>query len=290
MRAFLVFFWFLAQPLQAQTLDAARNAFFSGQYAQALAVLAPAAEAGDAQAQALMGMAYENGLGVAQDSAEAQNWYQRAAQAGDAPAQVALAQLLLGQGDGAPDRTDQAINWLAQAMAAGQADAFLLRARMLQQEMPALAETYFITALELGQPMAARELAPLYLAQGPNAQAKARQVLSRAASMGDAPAMLDLAQLYLAGMGGVADAMAGFTLLQEAVNLGYPPAAVALGEMMQSTPGYWADPVLAQAYCLWGQAQSGDDGRGAFAARCAALGAGLSAEQTAQAQAMAQRF
>ena len=163
MRALFVVFWFLAQPLQAQTLDAARNAFFSGQYAQALAVLAPAAEAGDAQAQALMGMAYENGLGVAQDSTAAQNWYQRAAQAGDAPAKVALAQLLLGQGDGAPDRTEQAINWLSQAMAAGQADAFLLRARMLQQDMPALAETYFITALELGQPMAARELAPLYL-------------------------------------------------------------------------------------------------------------------------------
>ena len=191
---------------------------------------------------------------------------------------------------GTPDSTEQAVNWLAQAMAAGQADAFLLRARMLQQDLPTLAETYFITALELGQPMAARELAPLYLAQGPEAQAKARQVLSRAASMGDAPAMLDLAQLYLTGVGGAADAAAGFTLLQEAVNLGYPPAAISLGEMMQSTPGYWADPVLAQAYCLWCQAQSGDDGTGAFGARCAALGAGLSAEQIAQAQAMANRF
>jgi len=87
---------------------------------------------------------------------------------------VALAQLLLGQGGGTPDSTEQAVNWLAQAMAAGQADAFLLRARMLQQDLPALAETYFITALELGQPMAARESAPLYLAQGPEAQAKAR--------------------------------------------------------------------------------------------------------------------
>jgi TPR repeat protein len=290
MRVFLLFFWFLATPLHAQTVDAASRAFFSGQYAEALAVLTPAAEAGNAQAQALLGMAYENGLGVPPDSAAAQKWYQRAAQAGDAPAQVALALLLLGQGGGTPDSTEQAVNWLAQAMAAGQADAFLLRARMLQQDLPALAETYFITALELGQPMAARELAPLYLAQGPEAQAKARQVLSRAASMGDAPAMLDLAQLYLTGVGGAADAAAGFTLLQEAVNLGYPPAAISLGEMMQSTPGYWADPVLAQAYCLWGQAQSGDDGTGAFGARCAALGAGLSAEQIAQAQAMANRF
>ena len=97
MRVFLLFFWFLATPLHAQTVDAASRAFFSGQYAEALAVLTPAAEAGNAQAQALLGMAYENGLGVPPDSAAAQKWYQRAAQAGDAPAQVALAQLLLGQ-------------------------------------------------------------------------------------------------------------------------------------------------------------------------------------------------
>ena len=46
--------------------------------------------------------------------------------------------------------------------------------------------------------------------------------------------------------------MAAFTLLHEAVSLGDAEAARTLGEMMVAEDaGYWRNPALGYAYCLW---------------------------------------
>jgi TPR repeat protein len=50
-----------------------------------------AAEKGNARAQYLLGLRYEEGLEVSQDDAEAANWYRKSADGGDANAQLALA-------------------------------------------------------------------------------------------------------------------------------------------------------------------------------------------------------
>ena len=94
--------------------------------AQALADLRASAEAGDAEAQFILGGMYATGVGVPQDAAEAVAWYRRAAEQGDARAQSNLAaeqaatpcaagQSNLGamydQGRGVPQDAAEAVAW-----------------------------------------------------------------------------------------------------------------------------------------------------------------------------------
>jgi hypothetical protein len=55
--------------------------------------LQKAADAGDAVAMNNLGLLYEKGLGVAQDYAQAREWFQKAANAGNAEAKQALSRL-----------------------------------------------------------------------------------------------------------------------------------------------------------------------------------------------------
>ena len=69
--------------------------------AQALAALRASAEAGDAEAQFILGGMYVTGVGVPQDAAEAVAWYRRAAEQGNARAQSNLGAMYAG-GVGVP--------------------------------------------------------------------------------------------------------------------------------------------------------------------------------------------
>ena len=58
----------LSTPAFAQTdadVAAGRDLFLAGNYAEALVILRPAAEAGMARAQNILGLAYQDGKGVA---------------------------------------------------------------------------------------------------------------------------------------------------------------------------------------------------------------------------------
>ena len=79
-------------------------------YAQARQWFQKAAEAGNYHATEHLGYLYEHGLGVAQDYAQARQWYQKAADAGNARARQALARL-----PSAPSSTSSAAESLAQA-------------------------------------------------------------------------------------------------------------------------------------------------------------------------------
>ena len=61
-----------------------------GDFKTALSELKPLADQGDALAQDLLGVMYENGGGVAQDYGQAVAWYRKAADQGDADAQSNL--------------------------------------------------------------------------------------------------------------------------------------------------------------------------------------------------------
>ncbi|MEI9973869.1 MAG: tetratricopeptide repeat protein [Ignavibacteriota bacterium] len=77
-----------------------------------------AAEAGCLRAQALAGLAYHTGRGVAVDFARAADWYRKAAGAGDSYAIANLGVLnLLGQGMPADDL--EAYTWLQSAVGLG---------------------------------------------------------------------------------------------------------------------------------------------------------------------------
>ena len=66
-----------AAPTWADVYDAV-NAYDRGDYATTSKELLPLAEQGDAAAQALLGVMYETGRGVARDDARAAEWYRKA--------------------------------------------------------------------------------------------------------------------------------------------------------------------------------------------------------------------
>ena len=114
--ALLVF----AVPAGAQSLEermkSAAGAYERKDFATAIAVWRPLAEAGNAEAQTLLGAMYWSGEGVARDHKEAAKWYLRAADKGYARAQNDIG-FMYGFGEGIPPRNDvQAYKWLSLAV------------------------------------------------------------------------------------------------------------------------------------------------------------------------------
>jgi ankyrin repeat protein len=100
----------------ADDTEPARLALRTKQFAQAIASLQPLAARGDADAQYLLGLAIQNGVGIAQDPATARRWLQAAADQKHAAAAFALAGALAV--DPAAARTD--VNrWLEVSAALG---------------------------------------------------------------------------------------------------------------------------------------------------------------------------
>ncbi|MCC8164411.1 MAG: sel1 repeat family protein [Lachnospiraceae bacterium] len=87
------------------------------------------AEAGDAEAQGLMGWLYANGLGVEENAASAFRWYQKAAAQSDMDAAFNLG-VLYETGRGVERDYSLAVNWYSAAAALGDSQAEA-RARVL---------------------------------------------------------------------------------------------------------------------------------------------------------------
>ncbi len=68
----------LSVPVQADDYEAGERAVASGDYDNALKILRPLAEQGHQAAQFQLGIMYDNGLGVYQDDATAEYWYDQA--------------------------------------------------------------------------------------------------------------------------------------------------------------------------------------------------------------------
>lgn len=83
------------QEPESQTLDQVRAAIEVEDYPKALAILKPAAAAGDVRSQFLLGVAYYQGVGTAKDVDQAANWFERAAAGGDKNAQHLLGKMYL---------------------------------------------------------------------------------------------------------------------------------------------------------------------------------------------------
>src|SRR4051812_11291637 len=86
----------VAAPAQAARLD---SAFRTGDFPRAVRSIGPAAERGDARAQAQLGFMYQYGRGVPQNYTLAYYWYRRGAEQGNALAQHLLG-LLYDKGQG----------------------------------------------------------------------------------------------------------------------------------------------------------------------------------------------
>jgi len=80
----------LATPVVAGDYEDASAAHKGGDHQKAFRLLKPLAEQGDADAQALLGYKYHQGLGVPKDDAKAYYWWRKAAEQGNASAQFLL--------------------------------------------------------------------------------------------------------------------------------------------------------------------------------------------------------
>jgi len=87
-----------------------------------ISVLRKSAEAGDAEAQLVLGKRCKSGSGVAQSHEQAAHWYCKAAEQGHAKAQCCLA-LCYSKGEGVEKSDEQAIYWFGKAAEQGNEDA-----------------------------------------------------------------------------------------------------------------------------------------------------------------------
>jgi TPR repeat protein len=105
---------FLSVPVYAGPREDVAAAHARGDYATEARLLRSMAEAGDAAAQGLLGLMYNDGQGVAQDYVEAVRWFRKAAEQGYAEAQFLLGGMYL-QGKGVPQDYYQAYVWYTRA-------------------------------------------------------------------------------------------------------------------------------------------------------------------------------
>jgi len=106
------------------------RAYNMHEYGRAWVIWGRLADRGDAKAQAGLGYLYYAGLGVAQDSRRAAEWFYRAANKGETTAQFFLA-LMHRNADGVPGSRTLSLMWCELAMSGGQPDAFEWREQIM---------------------------------------------------------------------------------------------------------------------------------------------------------------
>lgn len=116
----------------AAPVDDGLAAYEAGDYAAALEILMPLAEAGNLDASFTVGRLYDFGQGVGQDDLTAGIWYRVAAEQGMAEAQLALG-ILFDSGEGVLQSFVEAYAWSAIA-----ADQGLRRAEAFRDTMRSL--------------------------------------------------------------------------------------------------------------------------------------------------------
>lgn len=109
-------------PAFGGSLDDAVAAYERGDYATAYRFLKPLAEKGEPRAQHNLGVMYDFGRGVPQDSARAMHWYRRAADRGLPEAQHNLG-IMYQYGQGVPQDFREAAGWYRRAADQGMPDS-----------------------------------------------------------------------------------------------------------------------------------------------------------------------
>lgn len=111
-------------PPWSAEVDAALAFFESGDTEAAIERLEPLAEAGDVDAQYILGSIHARGIGVAEDRCRALPWFQRAAAQDDSRA-IAWLGVYHQLGDCMPKDYDEAARYFKQAAELGQAGAYV---------------------------------------------------------------------------------------------------------------------------------------------------------------------
>jgi len=177
--------------------------------------LAKAAEAGNGEAQVVLGDMLSAGEGCSEDLVCATRWYTAAARQNLAAAQFALGEVCF-HGRGIAENLDMALHWYQLAAAQNHGRAVLALGMMYLH----------------GKGVAKDRV-------------EAARLFASAAVGNDAIALYSMGLLHLKGDGVTEDSERGESELRESARLGYVPARIALGELY--TRGGNGEPDLREA-------------------------------------------
>ncbi len=214
------------------------------------------ANAGDANSQYLVAFAYQNGVGIPKDLAEAAKWYRKAAEGGN-PRSMANLGVMYENGHGGLPRDDvQAVNWLRKASEAGDAYGMGMLGTMYEAGRGGLAKD----------------------------DAQAVSCYRKAAEAGDASGMIRFGVGYTTGLGGLArDDVQAVIWLRKAAEAGDAHGMGMLGTMYEAGRGGLAKDEAQAASWYRKAAEAGDAIGMAFLGDMYVAGRGGLARDDAQA-------
>jgi hypothetical protein len=227
------------------------------------------ADAGDAAAQAALGFMYELGMAGPVDCAQAVHWYRKAAEQGNARAQLNLRQIasigfMYERRSDAPADCSQAVNWCRQAAEQGNARAQFNLGQMYEwgngvPEDFEEAVKWYRLAAEQGGAQAQFKLGMCYCnGQGvPQNTAEAVKWWAKAAAQGDSEAQFKLGLCYCNGQGVPQDYAEAVRWYHEAAEQGDTKAQCKLGDAYYI--GLGVTPSFAEALIWYREAAEHGD-------------------------------
>jgi len=205
-------------------------------------------------------MIYAAGRGVTANLREANIWLQKAAQQGDAMAQIELLQLAAANPGNGPARPEELAALYLKAAAQGYAEAQTALGHIYAEGLgvepdPVEARKWYTQAADRGEADALHwigtsylngDSAPRTVGEGMEASAKAFEAFSKAASAGYPPAEFNLGMMRLTGQAGDANPQEAFAFIQKAAEQDLPAAQTQLASMYEVGQGTAQD--FSQAY------------------------------------------
>lgn len=286
-----------AAPALAGPVDDARLDYIAGNYTAALEILIPAAEAGDPNAQNIVGDAFDSGSGVEVDHMLARDWWTKSADQGFSKALFNLGKMLSEGREGVEPNYTEAKQRLMTAAELANGDALneLGIMQALGRGGPVdhkKAFEFYMKGHELGSTISTSNLGAVY-AKGQGVEvdyAKAFEFSLIAGERGDGQANHNLGVLYRDGLHVAENAWVAFLMFREAQNEGYSKAGMQMADLMlvEDSPRY--DPVTALGYCQWSEIVAGPLQQEDLFMDCAALAADLTDDQQAVASSITEEL
>jgi TPR repeat protein len=212
-------------------------------FRKTLALLQPLAEAGDPEAQTVLGTLHREGLGVAKNPTEAVLWFQKAADQGWMFGHYQLGLSYLN-GTGVPQSDMEAASWFRKAAVSGfpwaqnQLGAMCQNGKGVAQS-DAQAADWYLKAAEQGNAVAQSNLGYLYMRGRGVAQNDASALFwfQKAALQGNLMAYNNLGVMYQGGRGVAQSDVEAVTWFRKAADQGVSLAQCNLGSMYASGRG-----------------------------------------------------
>jgi TPR repeat protein len=243
-----------ATSVAAGPREDAFSAYDRGDYTLAARLIRSLAEQGDALAQGTLGVMYQEGQGVPQNSQEAEKWFRKASEQGEVHSQHVLGKLY-DEGKGVPQDYQEAVKWYRKAaeqgLAAAQSDLGVMyeKGQGVPQDAQEAVKWYRMAAGR-GIPQAQHNLGLAYqLGRGvPQDVREAVEWFRKAAEQGIAQAQFNLGAVYYLERGVPRDIQEAAKWFRKAAEQGLPQAQSNLGVMYEKGQGV---PQDAQEAAKW---------------------------------------